>query len=275
MTKSTTVGLILGVGLIYGAIFLGSGWMKFFEPASLLLVFGGTGAALVVNFSFAELKTIPEGVKNIFQFSRPSIRRHIDQLRNLARTARREGVLALDRRLDDLDNDLLRFGLEMAVDGMEEDEIAELLDQRIAEKARDRNLVPDFFTKAGTYAPAFGMIGTLIGLIQMLQNLEDPTQIGAGMATAMVTTFYGAILANLVFLPLGKKAKSQNQQRAKVQHVVREGVLAIARGASPRMIEQRLGFLVKENERAEEQAETVETTETEHVSDAQPAAAAA
>lgn len=273
MSKSTSIGLIGGVGLIYGAIFLGNGWLKFFEPASLLLVVGGTGAALVVNYSFAELRRVPQGVREIFNFEPPRLRRHIDQLSNLARTARREGVLALDRRLDDLDNDLLRFGLEMAVDGMGEEEIAGMLDQRIAEKAQDREFIPDFFISAGTYAPAFGMIGTLIGLIQMLQNLDDPTQIGSGMATAMVTTFYGAILANLIFLPLGKKAKSQNRSRAKVEYVVREGTLAISRGASPRMIEQRLGFLAEDEEPHEGEVEATESVTADTVSEAQAAAA--
>jgi chemotaxis protein MotA len=177
--------------------------------------------------------------------------------------ARREGLLALDRRLNELDDELLRYGLEMAVDGMDEDEISEMLDQRIAERTRRQRIIPNFFTTAGTFAPAFGMVGTLIGLIQMLQNLDDPTQIGAGMATAMVTTFYGALLANLVFLPLSAKAKAQNQRTAKVRYVVREGILAIARGDSPRMIEQRLGFFAMdeapeavEEETAQEPAKT-------------------
>lgn len=275
MEKTSVVGLVSGLGLIFGAIFLGSGWTKFFEPASLLLVVGGTAAALTVNHSLAELRRLPGGVKDIFTFTPPSVRRHIDQLKNLARIARREGVLALDRRLDEIDHDLLSFGLELTVDGMEAEEIQEMLNQRIAEQSRRRALIPKFFTRAGTYAPAFGMIGTLIGLIQMLQNLDDPTQIGAGMATAMVTTFYGALLANLVFLPLGKKAKAQNQNRAKVHHIVREGVLAIAEGASPRTIEQRLDFLVKGEGPPAEGEGTEEVSADEPVSEAQAAAAAA
>lgn len=254
MEKSTPLGLLLGVGLIYGAIFLGSGWHMFFDPASLLLVVGGTAAALVVNYTFADLQKVPSGVVDLFTFTPPSLGEQVDQLSTLARVARREGVLALDRRLDDLDDELLCFGLQMAVDGMDETEISEMLDQRIGEASRRSKVVPNFFNTAGTYAPAFGMVGTLIGLIQMLQNLDDPTQIGAGMATAMVTTFYGALLANLVFLPLSAKAKAQQQLDAKVRYIVREGVLAIARGDSPRMIEQRLGFFVEAEETPAEEA---------------------
>jgi len=275
MRKSAFLGLVSGVVLIVGAILLGNTWAKFFDPASLVLVAGGTCAALVVNYSFDDLKTIPHRAKGIFTFEPPSLRRHLDQITNMARIARREGVLALDRRLDDLDDDLLRFGLEMAVDGMEEDEIAEMIDQRIAEKNETHTLISDFFTTAGTYSPAFGMVGTLVGLIQMLNNLNDPTKIGSGMATALVTTFYGALLANLIFLPLGKRAKKQHQQRAKVYHIVREGVLAIARGDSPRMIEQRLGFLVPEQAPALEDEEEAEAKESAGVSEPQTAAAAA
>src|SRR5690606_2584805 len=117
----------------------------------------------------------------------------------------------------------VRFGLEMAVDGIEESEIDELLRMRIAEEGKLRQLLSKFFINAGTYAPAFGMLGTLIGLIQMMQNLSDPSQIGAGMAIALVTTFYGALLANLVFLPMGVKVKSQGAEELKARQMVRTG----------------------------------------------------
>jgi chemotaxis protein MotA len=273
MRKSTSIGLISGFGLITGAILLGNTWGKFFDPASLLMVIGGTVAAVVVNYSFRDLKRAMKMTKDIFTFDPPSLQRRLDQITNMARTARREGVLALDRYIDDVDDDLLQFGLEMAVDGMGEDEIADMLDQRIAEMKSKRQLVADLFTKAGAYAPAFGMIGTLIGLIQMLNNLDDPSKIGSGMATALVTTFYGALLANLACLPLGNRARKQNKLRGKAHYIVREGVLAIARGDSPRMIEQRLGFL-SEGE-AEEKTEDAGAESTEDATEAQPAAAAA
>ena len=273
MRKSTSIGLISGFVLITGAILLGNTWGKFFDPASLLMVVGGTAAAVVVNYSFDDLKRVIEMTQDLFAFEPPSLQRRLDQITNMARTARREGVLALDRHIDDVDDELLEFGLEMAVDGMGEDEIAGMLDQRIAEMKGKRQLVADFFTQAGTYAPAFGMIGTLIGLIQMLNNLDDPSKIGSGMATALITTFYGALLANLAFLPLGDRARKQNELRGKAHYITREGILAIARGDSPRMIEQRLGFLAEDE--TDEEAEDAGAESTEDATDAQPAAAAA
>jgi chemotaxis protein MotA len=273
MQKSSTIGLLAGIVLIVGAILFGTGWSKFLDPASLLVVLGGTTSAVVVSRSFDKLRAIVQGIQKIFTFDPPDLQRHVDQLSNLGRIARREGVLALDQRLDEVDNDLLRFGLELTVDGMEQEEIRDLLNQRIAERRKRRELTPEALTLAGTYAPAFGMVGTLIGLIQMLQNLEDPSKIGAGMATALVTTFYGAVLANLVFLPLSNRATAQNQMRKKIEYIVREGTLSIAGGESPRMIEQRLTHLIHEDSPAGEGPQTAQTEEG--ASEPQPAAAAA
>lgn len=272
MRKSSSIGLLAGFALILGAIFVGSGWTKFLDPASLLVVIGGTAAAVTVSRSFTELRTVFAQIQDLFTFSPPSLQRHVDQLSNFARIARREGVLALDQRLSEVDNELLRFGLEMTVDGMDEEEIRGMIDQRIAERRKKRQLAPKVLSTAGTYSPAFGMIGTLVGLIQMLQNLEDPSKIGAGMSTALVTTFYGAVMANLLFLPLSNRAKAQNKLQAKVDQVVREGTLAIARGESPRMIEQRLGHLVDEEPSPVEEEQAAATNEA---TDPQPAAAAA
>lgn len=272
MQKSSSIGLLVGLGLITGSVLVGSGWSKFLDPASLLVVLGGTGAAITVSRSFGVLKNFVREVPTIFTFDRPEPQRYVDQLSNFGRIARREGMLALDQRLDEVDNDLLRFGLEMMVDGTDEAEIRRLMSQRIAERRKRRNLVPELFTLAGTYSPAFGMVGTLIGLIQMLQNLEDPSKIGAGMATALVTTFYGAVLANLVFLPLSNRASAQNQIEEKIEQIVLEGILAISNGEGPRMIERRVGHLVREDEVPEEDTESAEQ-ETE--AEPQPAAAAA
>ena len=278
MRKSSSIGLLLGFGLILGAVLFGTGWSKFLDPASLLVVLGGTAAAVTVSRPFGRLKVFLSEIPVLFSFSPPNAQRYVDQLSNFSRIARREGMLALDRRLDEVDNELLRFGLELMVDGSDEDELRKLLSQRISERRQRRNLVPELFMLAGTYSPAFGMVGTLIGLIQMLQNLEDPSQIGAGMATALVTTFYGAVLANLVFLPLSNRAETQNRALEKIERIILEGTLSIAKGDSPRMIERRIGYLVREDELPDEKETTAEDTQTDQAGaevDAEPAAAAA
>lgn len=240
MEKSTLIGLGSGMVLIYGAIFMGEGWMMFFDPVSAILVMGGTSAALLVNFTFDELKNVFTGIKDFFAFRSPELFEYLEMFSEFSRVARREGLLALDRRLDGNADEFVRFGLEMAVDGIEEAEIDDMMKMRIGEEAKKRGMLAKFFNNSGLYAPAFGMIGTLIGLIQMMQNLDDPSQIGAGMAVALITTFYGALLANLVFLPISAKVKGQTEQIMKARQMVRTGVLAIVRGESPSMIEKRL-----------------------------------
>jgi chemotaxis protein MotA len=243
MEKSTPIGLITGFILIFAAIFLGGDWLVFIDFPSILITVGGTIAALLVAFSLEELRVVPQGLTNLFRFTPPNLEQYVNLFAELSRTARREGLLALDRRLGEIDDEFLRFGLEMAVDGIDEQEIEEMLRTRLVEEVKPRQLFAKIMTSAGSFAPAFGMIGTLIGLVQMMQNLNDPTQIGAGMAVAMLTTLYGAVLANLIFLPLANKARLQLAQMQKAREIVRVGILSIVRGDSPSMIEKRLQML--------------------------------
>lgn len=250
MEKSTVAGIGLGLALIYGAIFLGDGAATFFDVASIIMVLGGTTAALMVSFSFTELSTAVEGLKSFFSYNSPEIDGVVHEFVDLSRIARREGLLALDKRLSELDDPFMKFGLEMAIDGIEEEEISDLMKGRLMNEIAKFQIVVKFFNNGGTYCPAFGMVGTLIGLVQMMQNLTDPSAIGAGMAVAMITTFYGALFSNLVFLPCGSKAKSQMQEMLKVRNVAQTGVLAIVRGESPSMVEKRLQLFLTDGEGA-------------------------
>lgn len=250
MDKSTSIGIGAGLVLIYGCIFLDSGWATFFDLISIIIVGGGTVAALLATHSFDELKQVPVGLKRFFSYRSQDLSTYLATFTEYSRVARREGLLALDRRLGDEPDAFVRFGLELAIDGIDETEIDELMKLRITAEAKQRQLLSKIFVNAGTYAPAFGMLGTLIGLIQMMQNMTDPSQIGSGMAVALVTTFYGALLANLIFLPLSSKLKTQATELVRARQMVHAGVLSIVRGDSPSMIEKRLqSFLVEEDHR--------------------------
>ncbi|MFW5973240.1 MAG: motility protein A [Bacteroidota bacterium] len=246
MEKSTPIGIVTGLLLVFGVIFLGEGWQTFFDIGSMILVVGGTIAALLVSYNLAQMKTVPAGIKSFFSFEPPNLGKYVTDFAEFARIARREGLLALDRRIGETDDEFMRYGLEMAIDGIDENEIDDLLKARMASENRDRSFMARFFTTAGTYAPAFGMVGTLIGLIQMLQNLTDPSQIGKGMAVALITTFYGALLANLLFLPFAGKMKMQATEVMLARELVRTGIIPIVRGESPSMIEKRLSVFVKD-----------------------------
>lgn len=234
---------------------MGEGASTFVDIKSLLLVLGGTFGALLVAYSMEEVSRVPGGVGDFFKYESPNLASYVTEFTELSRTARREGLLALDRKLSELEDDLMKFGLEMAIDGIEEAEIEELVDDRIAESLEEKNFLAKFFNTAGTYAPAFGMVGTLIGLIQMLQSLEDPSTIGPAMAVALITTFYGALFANLVFLPFANKMKAQMTEMYKAQRIIRMGIMAIVRGDSPTMIEKRLSAFIEDGEEAESETE--------------------
>lgn len=246
MEKTTHIGLVAGFVLIFGTIFMGQGWGTFFDVPSMIMVLGGTTAALMVSSSLADLKTALQGFKDLFSFQSPDLAGMVKQFGDLARTARREGLLALDRALENVEDSFMEFGLEMAVDGVDEEEIDDLMSGKTETEMSQRQITIKFLNNAGTFCPAFGMVGTLIGLIQMMQNLTDPAAIGAGMAVAMITTFYGALLANLVFLPAAQKAKAQLEEALLSREVVQAGVLGIVRGESPSMIEKRLGLYLTE-----------------------------
>lgn len=259
MDKSTPIGLVAGLVFIFALVFMGDGWGAFFDFKSFLLVIGTTMMALLVQYNFTEVKTIPASLKELFTFKPPELEQHVEEFAEFARVARREGLLALDRRIGETEDDFLRYGLEMAVDGIDEIEIDDLLKLRMANEAKERSLAPKFLSAAALYAPAFGMVGTLIGLIQMMQNLSDPSQIGKGMSLALITTFYGAIFSNLICLPFASKLKSQSAMIMKSREMIRSGILGIVRGESPSMIEKRLSIYTNATSRGKAGTEPAAT----------------
>jgi chemotaxis protein MotA len=251
MEKSIPAGLGLGFVLVFGTILMGDGWMTFLDPKSLLIVVGGTIAGIMVSFSFSEMAQMPGTLKKCMGFQDPDYAAVAAEVSDVARVVRREGVLALDQRIESIDEPILRSGLELIVDGIPRDEADVMLAAQVAEALRDRGLFANLLNKAGTYAPAFGMVGTLIGLIQMLQNLSDPTAIGPAMAVAMITTFYGALLANLVFLPLAAKVQGQAKSLQKQYHMVQSGVLDIIDGLAPSAVSHKLSLYVPASAKAD------------------------
>ena len=242
MEKSTPIGLVAGLGLIFGAVFMGDGAATFFDPVSLLIVLGGTIAGLLITFTLDEVKSLVPEFKGFFGFHVPDYDALAAQLTDFARTARRDGPLALDARLDEAEDPILRSALEMAVDGAGVEQAEASLRTQMGEAASGPGLLVKFLNKAGMYAPAFGMVGTLIGLIQMLQNLNDPAAIGPAMAVAMITTFWGALLANLIFLPMAGKVQNQIGARAKAHEMIRVGAVGILTGEAPGTLGQRLAL---------------------------------
>jgi chemotaxis protein MotA len=178
----------------------------------------------------------------------------IETLVSLAETARRDGLLALEARLNEVDNTFIRLGIQMAVDGTRPEAIEDIMRTEIdavATRHRDGKSLMD---QMGRFAPAYGMIGTLMGLIMMLSDMSDPSKIGAGMAVALITTLYGAIVANVFFIPFGEKLGFINKQEMLSLEIIVRGIMAIQSGENPRVVEQKLNTFLPPKLRASEEA---------------------
>ncbi len=240
MDIATILGIISGLGLIVAAI-LGNGKLStFIDIPSLMIVIGGTFAAIFVNFALNEVLGVMGVVRKAFTQSANSPTDIIELFVDLSKRARREGILAIDKALGTIDDEFMKNGLEMAVDGTEPETIREVMESELSFIGDRHAKGQQIFMALGTYCPAFGMVGTLIGLINMLQSLDDPSQIGGGMATALITTFYGALFANLLFLPIAGKLKGRSDEELLMKELIVEGVLAIQLGEHPRNLGRKL-----------------------------------
>jgi chemotaxis protein MotA len=161
-----------------------------------------------------------------------------------AAKARKDGMLALESHLKDIDDSFLVKGLELAIDGQEPNSIGEILQVELESLEGRHQLCAEIFVSMGNFAPAMGLLGTLIGLVQMLQQMDDPSKIGPAMAVALLTTFYGVLLANLLFLPIAGKLKTRSKHEVLLKQLILEGVMAIQSGDNPRIVEQKLKAFV-------------------------------
>jgi chemotaxis protein MotA len=254
MDIATVVGLILGTVLVLGSIVVGGGsFAAFVDVPSIFVVFGGSMGAALVSFPLKSFLSLFKVTTKTVFYKLESIPDLIEQTVSLAETARRDGLLALESRLKDVHNPFIVIGIQMAVDGTRPEVMEDILRteiEAVATRHRDGKAVLDCM---GRFSPAFGMIGTLIGLIMMLGDMSDPSQIGKGMAVALLTTLYGALAANVVFLPMADKLSFINKQELLAMEVVVRGIMAIQAGENPRVIEQKLNTYLAPKLRARAQ----------------------
>ena len=251
MDIATVIGLIAGSSLIILAIVSGGGAGMFFNLPSIMITVGGMVSATLIHFSLGTVLKIFSIAKNTLFNQMESEQEVVQRLVDYAAINRRDGALALEQQLKGVQDTFLIKGIQMLIDGQEEDTIDQQLSievQYLQERHETGKKVLEFM---GASAPAFGMIGTLIGLIQMLRNLDSPDSIGVGMATALITTFYGALMANLVFLPLAGKLGLRSRMETIQKEMMVQGMLAIARGESPTAVRERMQAFVSARHREE------------------------
>lgn len=233
----------LGFGI--GAFFIVTGigitkLMLFWDTPSILIVCGGTVATLFMNFTMNELKGLHHVIGKLFKLEMQIPNEIISSLVSFAEKARREGLLALEDDVEKLDDEFLKKGIQLVVDGTDPELVRRILETEMMFLEERHSNGKKLLDSMGAYAPAFGMIGTLIGLIQMLANLDDPSAIGPGMSVALLTTMYGAMLSNWIFLPLAGKLDLRHNDEAMVKSIMVEGLLSIQAGDNPRIVEEKL-----------------------------------
>ncbi len=240
MDLGSTIGIIVGFILIIGSIQIGGGLTFFINIPSLMLVVGGTIAATLITFPIGRVLGVMTVVKNAFLTKDLDPNQTIENLVGFAEKARREGILSLESAIEEANDDFLKSGIRLAVDGVEPELIKDILDTELAFIEDRHKMGQAIFNSMGAYAPAFGMIGTLIGLVQMLQSMEDPSSIGPAMAVALLTTLYGAVMANLMFLPIAGKLKNRTAEELLIKEITIEGIMSIQSGDNPRIVKQKL-----------------------------------
>jgi len=254
MDVATIIGILLGFVVITSAIVAGGGWQMFIHLPSLGITVGGMLCATLIHFSLPQFLGIFSVIKKTIITKVPSHSELIQKMVNYAAISRRDGPLALEAEIPRIDNLFFAKGLQMLVDGQESDTINEIMSMEI-QHLQDRHAIGKKILEfMGAAAPAFGMIGTLIGLVQMLRSLDSPESIGGGMAVALLTTFYGALTANLIFIPLAGKLGLYSKAESTVMEMIVEGICAIARGDNPTAVREKIQVFVSQGRREEVKA---------------------
>lgn len=240
MDISTMIGILAGVGLLCWAIMGKSTLGTFFDGGSVAIVLGGAVSAAMISFPLKNLLGVASVVKNCFFSKSRDPMELISDMVKYAEIARRDGILSLENVTSEIDDPFIVSGIQMAVDGTDPELIEQIMMNDLETIESRHSDGKALFDNIGRYAPAFGMIGTLVGLVIMLQNMEDPSSIGPAMAVALLTTMYGAVVANLFALPMADKLGLRSREEIMLKMIVIKGVMSIQSGDNPRIVEQKL-----------------------------------
>ncbi len=249
MDLATLLGIVSAFGLVIIAMSIGGGLGAFINLPSVMIVVGGTLGATLINYPLSDILGVVRVARNAFFSKKVRVGKIIEMLVDMSKISRREGILGLENTLKDIKDPFFIKGMTLMIDGIEPGSLSELLNTEIDYTEERHRLGAEVFTTMGNFAPAMGMTGTLIGLVKMLMNMSDPSSIGPSMAVALITTFYGVILSNLIFLPIAGKLKTRSAQELTIKQLIMTGILSIQSGDNPRMLEQKLHSFVPPNER--------------------------
>ncbi len=240
MDLGTVIGIVLIMALLLGAMAMGVGVGAYIDIPSVLIVVGGSIGALMVSFKPAQMKKFTKVFGKAIKPGEEDVGELIKKLVEFATKARKDGILALESEVNSEENDFLKKGLSMAIDGSEPDTIREMLEIDMEQTSSRHKIHAEIFNQWAGLAGAMGMVGTLIGLVAMLLNMADPSAIGPSMAVALLTTMYGAIIGNVFGTPIYNILNIRNDEETVVKEMILEGIMSIQSGDAPRVLEAKL-----------------------------------
>lgn len=227
------------------------GFASFIDFPSILITVGGSIAALFISYPMGTVLSTINVVKKCFLVKIPDGAAVIRQFKELATIVRKDGMLALEQQVEKMSDDFMKRGLEQVISGANEDQLRSVLETELSAIESRHAVGKQIVDSLGAAAPAFGMIGTLVGLVQMLRSLDDPSQIGGGMAVALLTTLYGAIIANVACIPLASKLENRSKEEIAARELMVTGLVGLSQGLAPRAIEEHLAAYLAPKRRKE------------------------
>ena len=241
MDIASIAGIILAlVGILGGMMIEGGNPMEIVKPTAAMIVIGGTAGACMLQFPLSIFIAACKSIVKVFLHKGHDGEAIIQQLVGYANMARKNGIVSLDAELKKIEDPFLKQSLMLAVDGTETSEVRKIMQLELDNKSEIEEKIPAVFEAAGGYSPTVGIIGAVMGLIQVMKNLSDIDEVGRGIATAFVATIYGVAIANLICLPAAAKLKFRHREEVMIKEMMLEGVISILEGMNPRMIETKL-----------------------------------
>lgn len=252
MDIAAFLGIILGIGaIVAGNIIEGGTTSHLVQAAAALIVFGGTFGATLLSFSMRDVFNAFKALGMVFGGRTHTPSEIIEDIMGILVKARKMGLIALESEIKNIDNPFLRKGLTLVVDGMAPSMIKDILYQEVTTYEENMKNASKVFESAGGYAPTIGILGAVLGLIQVMRNVTDPSKIGSGIAVAFVATIYGVGSANLVFLPIAKKIMNRLKEEIFIRELIIEGVIGVESGMNPYFLKTRLNAFLSEHEKTE------------------------
>jgi len=274
MDIASLIGLALGCGAVLVSVFFMGGLEElrgFLSLSAIILVAGGALGATILSFPLSVALSLPKLLLKVLMGKTPDPTKVIELISELTRKARKEGVLALEEMIPQIEDRFLREGVQMIVDGLSPEVVKEVLTTEI-EATRERHRKgQEFLMTLGSFSPAFGMIGTVMGLVSMLRKLSDPASMGPAIAQAFLTTLYGVIVANIFFIPAANKLRQRSDDEIAIHEMILRGLLALQAGDNPRIVQQKMishlppklrKIVMEEGERRPEGAEAASSVAT-------------